>query len=118
MGGSAINSTWEQITAPTGSFLQDAINFIDNAFLGTLSTQQKGTIDATAESQIEQAAAGNTGLANSEIAQYQANVGSAVYNGLPTSIESITSSLVSWAPWIAVIVGLIYAAPFLRSLKK
>jgi hypothetical protein len=118
VGGSAINSTWEQITAPTGSFLQDAINFVDNAFLGTLSTQQKGVIDQTTESQIQQAAAGNTALANSEISQYQNEVNSGVYSGLPSSIENLTSGLIQYAPWIVGIIALIYALPWLRGLKR
>lgn len=109
-----INQTWEQITASSGSFLQDAINFVDDAFRGTLSDYQKNQIDAAAESDIYAAANGNIPLAQGEITQYKADVTQGVYSSLPSSVEDIAATLKQYAPWIIGGIILIYALPLLR----
>lgn len=111
------NSTWEQITGFTGSFLQDSINFVDNAFLGTLSDWQKSQIDQANESGISQAAAGDVPLADSEISQYKGEVQS-VYGPLPTGIEGLASTIIHYAPWIVGGLILIYLTPFFGRLKQ
>lgn len=112
------NQTWEQITAPTGSLWQDAKNFIDNAFLGTLSPEQTAAIDSDSIAGINQAAAGNSDLAASEIAQYQNDVNAAVYSSLPAGIDSYISQFEKYLPWVAGGLILFYFGPLIRSLGK
>jgi hypothetical protein len=118
LAGDPSNATWESITAPTGSLWQDIKNNIDNMFLGTLSPQQRQTIDNAAISDINQAAAGNTELANSETTQYKSGVAAAVYNDLPAGIDNYLASIEKYLPWIAGGLILVYLLPIISRVTR
>ena len=112
------NSTWEQITAPSGSFFTDLKNFVDNAVFGTLSPEQQALIDQQAIDQINQAAAGNVGLATSEINQYKSDVASAVYNQLPAGVDQYIAGFEKYLPWVAGGLILLYLAPIIVRVSR
>lgn len=113
-----VNATWEKITAGTGSIVQDAINFMDNAFLHTLSKEQQALIDQENIDQINRAAAGNKQLATNETNQYLSDVNNAVYKTLPTGVEDTLAKIEKYLPWIAGGLLVLYIAPTAIRLGK